>query len=94
MERRQLDGISRVNVGWQPALLDISFTFTTLTCMKTTLLTLLAHAGHPGPDNHSSLTHIILGVAVSLPVMIGIGIWMRRRKQAEHAQDIVKPKEG
>jgi hypothetical protein len=49
------------------------------------VLTLLAHPGHPGPETHGSLTHLLVGLAIALPFALGGAFWLKRRKQASIA---------
>lgn len=43
---------------------------------------LLAHPGHPGPEAHGDSTHLIVGLAVSIPALLGYILWRRHRKPA------------
>lgn len=56
--------------------------------MKRTLfaLTLLpallqAHPGHPGPADHGDLTHALLGLLATLPVLGGTWLLLRARNR-------------
>lgn len=55
-----------------------------LICSLTLLpLSLFAHPGHPGVENHGDLTHVLLGLAFALPAaMLLAGIRIRARRKA------------
>jgi len=44
--------------------------------------TVHAHPGHPGPSDHGNFTHFVLGLAIALPLALGLVFWMRHRKAA------------
>ncbi|MDF3131074.1 hypothetical protein P0Y35_17820 [Kiritimatiellaeota bacterium B1221] len=58
--------------------------------MKTfyTLSTLLpaslfAHSGHPGPEAHGDATHLLIGLAIALPIaLFAFTAGVRSRKKA------------
>ena len=55
--------------------------------MNLSLLTSLAHAGHPGPESHSFLTHFLLGLGLALPLLAGALFWLgRHRPKSERAK--------
>lgn len=41
-----------------------------------------AHPGHPGPAEHSDVTHLIVGLVVALPALLGFSLWRRHHKPA------------
>ncbi|MEX2607259.1 MAG: hypothetical protein WD708_07935 [Kiritimatiellia bacterium] len=43
---------------------------------------LRAHPGHPGPAEHSDITHLVVGLAISLPALLGFILWLRHHKAA------------
>ncbi|MDA3874690.1 MAG: hypothetical protein PF795_12120 [Kiritimatiellae bacterium] len=43
---------------------------------------LLAHPSHPGPEAHGDLTHLIVGLVIALPALIGFILWLRHHTPA------------
>jgi len=50
---------------------------------------LLAHPGHPGPANHGNLTHALLGLLISLPLLFTSWMILRARNR-RHAREAVR----
>ncbi len=44
---------------------------------------LFAHSGHPGAETHGDATHVIIGLAIALPLaLIAISMGVRSRNKA------------
>lgn len=52
---------------------------------------LFAHPGHPAPEAHGDLTHLLVGLLIALPLLAG-GALLALRNRSKAATEINKEK--
>jgi|GEM_PF-2177331 len=52
------------------------------------------HSGHPGPESHGDLTHLVLGLLAALPLLGGVWLVTRYRKATQQEKRVTIHKEN